>query len=51
MVTAEILPNGLRLATEQTAWPATDGQRLAAVTAFGMSGTNAHVIVSVPEAA
>jgi len=42
---------GLRLATEQTPWPATDGHRLAAVTAFGMSGTNAHVIVSVPEAA
>ena len=42
---------GLRLATELTPWPATDGHRLAAVTAFGMSGTNAHVIVSVPEAA
>ncbi|WP_006241085.1 polyketide synthase [Mycolicibacterium tusciae] len=42
---------GLQLATELTPWPAADGQRLAAVTAFGMSGTNAHVIVSVPEAA
>jgi mycobactin polyketide synthetase MbtC len=42
---------GLRLATELTPWPATDGRRLAAVTAFGMSGTNAHVIISVPEAA
>lgn len=42
---------GLQLATELTDWPAVDGQRLAAVTAFGMSGTNAHVIVSVPEAA
>jgi mycobactin polyketide synthetase MbtC len=39
---------GLRLATELTPWPAVDGQRLGAVTAFGMSGTNAHLIVSVP---
>ncbi len=42
---------GMRLAAELTPWPAADGQRLAAVSAFGMSGTNAHVIVSVPEAA
>jgi mycobactin polyketide synthetase MbtC len=42
---------GLRLAIALTPWPAVDGRRLAAVTAFGMSGTNAHVIVSVPEAA
>lgn len=40
---------GLRLATKLTPWPAVDGQRLAAVSAFGMSGTNAHVIVSIPE--
>ncbi|EID10254.1 polyketide synthase [Mycolicibacterium phlei] len=39
---------GLRLATELTPWPAVDGRRLGAVTAFGMSGTNAHLIVSVP---
>lgn len=39
---------GLRLATELTPWPAVDGGRLAAVTAFGMSGTNAHVIVAMP---
>lgn len=39
---------GLRLASELVAWPAVDGRRLAAVTAFGMSGTNAHVIVSIP---
>ncbi|OCB08334.1 beta-ketoacyl synthase [Mycolicibacterium porcinum] len=41
---------GLRLATKQTHWPAVDGQRIGAVSAFGMSGTNAHAIVSVPEA-
>ncbi|WP_094286412.1 polyketide synthase [Mycobacterium lehmannii] len=39
---------GLRLASKLTPWPATNGARFAAVTAFGMSGTNAHVIVSVP---
>lgn len=40
---------GLRLATKQTPWPAVDGQRIGAVSAFGMSGTNAHAIISVPE--
>lgn len=40
---------GLRLATTQTAWPAIDGTRVAAVSAFGMSGTNAHVVVAVPD--
>ncbi|MED5813072.1 polyketide synthase [Mycolicibacterium sp. 050232] len=42
---------GLRLATKQTHWPAADGQRIGAVSAFGMSGTNAHAVISVPEAA
>jgi mycobactin polyketide synthetase MbtC len=42
---------GLRLARELTPWPAADGQRIAAVSAFGMSGTNAHLIVSVAEVA
>nr|WP_090277912.1 polyketide synthase [Mycolicibacterium komanii]CRL73122.1 polyketide synthase [Mycolicibacterium komanii] len=46
---------GLRLARKLTPWADVDGERFAAVTAFGMSGTNAHVIVSVsatrPEAA
>lgn len=42
---------GLRLATKQTHWPAIDGQRVGAVSAFGMSGTNAHAIISVPEVA
>jgi mycobactin polyketide synthetase MbtC len=40
---------GLRLATKQNPWPAVNGQRIAAVSAFGMSGTNAHVVVSMPE--
>lgn len=42
---------GLRLARELALWPAVDGRRIAAVSAFGMSGTNAHLIVSVPEVA
>ncbi len=40
---------GLRLADKLTPWPAVDGWRTAAVSAFGMSGTNAHVIVSMPD--
>lgn len=39
---------GLRLADKLTPWPAVDGRRIAAVSAFGMSGTNAHAIVAVP---
>jgi mycobactin polyketide synthetase MbtC len=42
---------GLRLAQTLTPWPAVDGQRIGAVSAFGISGTNAHVIVSIPEVA
>lgn len=42
---------GLRLATKQSPWPAIDGRRIGAVSAFGMSGTNAHAIISVPEVA
>ncbi|MFG1932283.1 polyketide synthase [Mycobacterium sp. NPDC048908] len=42
---------GLRPATALTPWPARDGHRLAAVSAFGMSGTNAHLIVSMPAGA
>lgn len=42
---------GLRLAHDMTPWPAVDGRRTGAVSAFGISGTNAHLIVSVAEAA
>lgn len=42
---------GLRLAQTLTPWPAVDGQRTAAASAFGIAGTNAHLIVSVPEVA
>ncbi|WP_197380066.1 beta-ketoacyl [acyl carrier protein] synthase domain-containing protein [Mycolicibacterium mengxianglii] len=41
---------GLRLADKLTPWPAHNGHRTAAVSAFGMSGTNTHLIVSMPEA-
>jgi mycobactin polyketide synthetase MbtC len=41
---------GLRLATKMSPWPAVGGQRVGAVSAFGMSGTNTHVIVAVPDA-
>ena len=40
---------GLRLATELTEWPAVNGERIAAVSAFGMSGTNTHAVVAIPD--
>lgn len=42
---------GLRLAQTLTPWPAIDGQRTAAASAFGIAGTNADLIVSMPEVA
>ncbi len=42
---------GLRLADKLRPWPATNGRRTAAVSAFGMSGTNTHLLVSMPEQA
>ncbi|MFF4505973.1 beta-ketoacyl synthase N-terminal-like domain-containing protein [Streptomyces sp. NPDC001401] len=38
-----------RVVREPTPWPATEGVRRAAVSAFGFGGTNAHVVLSGPD--
>ncbi|MFC4376079.1 type I polyketide synthase [Nocardia halotolerans] len=38
----------LELVTQNLPWPANDGPRRAAVSSFGISGTNAHILLEYP---
>ena len=40
----------LRVVTEACEWPSRDGIRAAGVSAFGISGTNAHVVIEAADA-
>lgn len=42
--------SGLALADTATAWPSRDGARHAAVSAFGITGHNTHLVVTIPDA-
>ncbi|MFJ4094049.1 beta-ketoacyl synthase N-terminal-like domain-containing protein [Kitasatospora sp. NPDC089913] len=47
----DLADSGLRVVTATEPWPQADGPRRAAVTALGVGGTNAHLIVEQPPTA